>query len=49
MCRRNQLLGWALIALGVGILLGAKLGACFLTTCLGVGLIMFGFNVARKK
>ena len=49
MCRKNQLWGWALIALGIGILIGAKMGNSFLVCCLGVALIAFGFGMFPKK
>lgn len=49
MCRRNQLHGWAAIALGAGILLGARLEAGFITTLLAFGVIALGIAVLQKK
>lgn len=49
MCRKNQLLGWAVIAFGVGLLIGTKLGAGFLTGCIGFGFIAFGFSFLWKN
>ena len=48
MCRQNQLWGLALIAFGVGILLGAWLERCFFTTCFAVGVGVVGFGFLRK-
>lgn len=49
MCRQNQLWGCMLIAFGVGILIGLWLEGGFLCGCLGLGLLVLGLCVARKK
>ncbi len=49
MCRRNQLVGVALIALGVGILIGVRLADSFLVCCLAVAAAAFGFGLLSKK
>ena len=49
MCRRNQLWGVALLAFGIGLLVGAKIGSGFFCICFAFGLVAFGFSVWRKK
>ncbi len=49
MCRKNQLQGWAVIAFGIGLLVGTKIGGGFLVGCLGVGIISFGFSLLLKR
>ena len=49
MCRRNQLCGCALIAFGVGVLIGSCLESGFFCFCLGVGLMGMGFWCTGKK
>lgn len=49
MCRQNQLLGCALMAFGVGVLIGMWLEGGFLSICLGFGLLICGFCVIRKR
>lgn len=44
MCRRNQLLGWIMLAFGLGLLIGLCLETCFLSTCVGFGFTLFGFR-----
>ena len=46
MCRRNQAVGFVLIAFGAGILVGGWIGSCILqflaaavSVCLGIGLL----------
>lgn len=43
MCRRNQLIGCALLAFGLGILIGSYTQTGFITLCLGIGIIAGGF------
>lgn len=49
MCRKNQLHGWAVIAFGVGLLIGTKISAGFLTGCIGFGIIAFGISLLGKS
>jgi len=49
MCRQNQMCGFALIAFGLGILIGNWLSGGFLCHCLGIGLVIFGFCVMHRK
>jgi len=49
MCRKNQLHGWALLSFGLGLLIGNGLESDFLCLCAGIGLMVFGFFVCRKK
>lgn len=44
MCRKNQLLGWILLAFGLGLLIGLCLESCFFFAAVGVGLIIVGFR-----
>lgn len=49
MCRKNQLYGWAVIAFGVGLLIGMRIGSGFLMGCVGIGIIAFGFSLLGKN
>ena len=49
MCRRNQLLGIALIAFGLGLLVAGFFESVFFCGCIGVGIIVAGVVVAQKK
>lgn len=49
MCRQNQLLGCALMAFGLGVLIGLWLEGGFFCSCIGFGLLIFGFCVLRRK
>ena len=49
MCRRNQLLGCALLAFGVGILLGTWLKGGLISCLLALLAIFWGVSVCRKK
>lgn len=49
MCRQNVLLGWILAAFGLGLLIGKWVSGGFLFHCLGLGLIVFGVLLLRKK
>lgn len=49
MCRHNQLLGCAIMALGIGLLIGLSLKGGFFCVCLGFGLLIAGVCVAGKK
>ncbi len=48
MCRYNQLWGCALIAFGIGVLIGALLEGGFLCNCFGIGLAVLGLVVMKK-
>lgn len=49
MCRKNQLRGWAVLAFGLGLLIGNGLESAFFCLCSGIGLIIFGFCLCRRK
>ena len=49
MCRRNQLLGFALMAFGIGLLMGCFIESSFLGGCLGIGAMSVGIAVIQKK
>jgi len=49
MCRRNQLLGWCGCAFGLGVLVGAGLESGLLCLCLGMGLILAGISLVRRR
>lgn len=49
MCRRNQLHGWMLLSLGLGILVGKCLEGGLLTTLAGIGIILMGLWVMRLR
>lgn len=49
MCRQNQLWGWILIAFGLGFSIGQCIQGGFLCTCLGVGLMILGCCMMRKR
>lgn len=49
MCRHNQVLGIALIAFGIGVLLGLWLEGGFICHCIGFGVLIFGCSMLRKK
>ena len=44
MCRRNQLIGWIMLAFGLGLLIGLCLESCFLSSMAGILLVMCGFR-----
>ena len=49
MCRQNQLWGCALMALGLGVLIGIWLKGGFFCSVLGFGLLVAGFLVGWRK
>lgn len=49
MCRKNQLCGSALVAFGVGLLVGMLLESGFLTFVLGMGFMGLGCWCMSKK
>lgn len=49
MCRHNQLYGCMLLSFGFGILVGTWLSNVFWCHCLGIGLMLFGLAVCRRK
>lgn len=49
MCRQNQLWGCVLMAFGLGVLVGLWLEKGFVCGCLGLGLMIFGFCVMKRK
>ena len=49
MCRRNQLIGWILLALGFGLLIGLCLEAGFLASLVGIGLVIWGFRMICRR
>ena len=48
MCRRNQLWGCAMMAFGLGVLIGTWIEGSFLTNCFWIAVIGAGFGVMRK-
>ena len=49
MCRQNVLYGGCLLAFGVGILIGTWLTSGLVCHLFGIGLIILGFWVLRKR
>ena len=49
MCRKNQLCGCAVMAFGVGVLLGLWIEGGFFAHCFGIGMLLLGFCIGRKK
>jgi hypothetical protein len=49
MCRKNHLHGCCLAAFGFGLLVGHCLESWLLCSCGGIGLLILGFCVLRKK
>lgn len=49
MCRRNQLLGWILIAFALGLLTGLRLESDFICNCVGFCVAAFGVTMFGKK
>ena len=49
MCRYNQLWGIVLVAFGFGVLVGTWLSGAFFCHCLGVGVILTGLCIIRRK
>lgn len=49
MCRRNQLLGIALLAFGLGLLVCCWFESGFVRNCLGIGLLAAGILFLQKK
>lgn len=49
MCRKNQLLGFAAIAFGIGILVGSHIASGFWCSCIGIVVIVVGLTFFQKK
>ena len=49
MCRRNQLLGCALLAFGLGMLFGTWLESGLICFLLGLLAVLWGFAICRRK
>lgn len=49
MCRKNQLLGVALAAFGLGLLFAGLFESGFFCGCVAIGLIVAGLVLSRKK
>lgn len=49
MCRKGQVLGITLIALGIGVLLGLWMKSGLLSHCFGFGMIGIGYFIMRRK
>jgi len=49
MCRHHVLCGCGLGAFGLGLLIGNWAGGGFLFHCLGIGLVLVGCMLLRKK
>ena len=48
MCRKNRVLGWAMMSFGTGILLGFCLGSWFWCILCSLSLIAMGFLILNK-
>ena len=48
-CRKNRLHGCCLIFFGLGLILGHCLESWFFCCCGGIGLIIFGIIVSKKR
>lgn len=49
MCRFNQLWGFALIAFGLGVLIGLWLEGGFFCGCFGVFMMILGLCVSKSR
>ena len=49
MCRRNQLWGLAVLAFGLGLVVGSWLEPVFIRKCCGIGLMAVGVLIVQKK
>ena len=49
MCRRNQLWGCCMIALGLGLLIGLCIASGLVGGCLGVGAVVLGLCLIQRK
>ncbi len=49
MCRKNQVIGIAAIAFGIGILVGGQIGSGLWCSCVAVGVIAAGLTFLQKK
>lgn len=49
MCRKNHLWGWALVAFGLGTLVGRCFDSGFISFTVSVCVIAFGCHVMRQK
>lgn len=49
MCRQNQVLGFSLLAFGLGVLIGCCMESGFWSFVLGLGAIVFGFIQIQKR
>ena len=49
MCRQYLVLGWALVALGAGLLIGNWTEGGFLFHCFGFALVIGGILLLRKR
>lgn len=49
MCRRNQLLGFGMLAFGLGLLVGCRVESGFFCSCWGIILTVLGVIWLQKK
>lgn len=49
MCRRDQLLGFCVVAFGLGLFVGNCFESGWLPVCIGVGLILGGLSLIKQK
>ncbi len=49
MCRKNQLLGIATAAFGLGLLVASCFESAFLCGCVGIAAIVVGIVILQKK
>ena len=48
MCKKNELLGTAIMAIGVGLLLSLLFSSQFAMAIIGIGLLLCGLLCARR-
>lgn len=49
MCRKKQMQGFCLLCFGLGLMVGYYLESWFLCSVGGVGLVIFGMLLSKKK
>lgn len=49
MCRRDQLFGFCAAAFGLGLLFGHCFESGLLSVCIGIGLIVAGFCMIKRR
>lgn len=49
MCKKNEAIGTALMALGAGLLLSVLFSSSVWTAVVGIGVVVLGFLLAKKR